>query len=63
MTWQADYYPDLNSCHIVPIADAIDHSPSDACVCGPTADPVNRKDGSIGWVLTHHSLDGREHHE
>ncbi len=35
----------------------------DGCPCGPTVEPVPRPDGSIGWLITHHSLDGREQHE
>jgi len=32
----------------------------DGCVCGPGVVPVMRTDGSVGWLLIHHSLDGRE---
>jgi hypothetical protein len=45
--------------HIAPIADLITHNVND-CPCGPTTAPVERPDGSIGWLVTHHSLDGRE---
>lgn len=39
-------------------------SPDDtACPCGPTAEHVPNDGGSDGWVITHHSLDGREQHE
>lgn len=37
-----------------------DHDVSEDCVCGPTVEPVKRDDGSVGWVVVHHSLDGRE---
>jgi hypothetical protein len=30
------------------------------CVCSPTIDLVQSDDGPDGWVVTHHSLDGRE---
>jgi len=30
------------------------------CPCGPRTTPVERDDGSISWLITHHSLDGRE---
>lgn len=40
--------------------DLVEHELADDCVCGPTAEPVKRDDGSIGWVVIHHSLDGRE---
>ena len=50
--------------HVLPIGDLIDHdSEGDECVCGPTSEPVKRDDGSIGWLITHHSLDGRENTE
>lgn len=42
-------------------ADLIEHNTgSDDCVCGPTVEPVERHDGSYGWLVVHHSLDGRE---
>ena len=41
-----------------PIEDLVDHEPY-GCVCGPTPQPVRRDDGSTGWVVTHHALDGR----
>lgn len=49
--------------HVHPVADLIDHELTDGCPCGPTAEPVERDDGSIGWILIHHSLDGREARE
>ena len=49
--------------HVVPINDLVDHEASDDCVCGPTVEAVFRDDGSNGWVIVHHSLDGRERHE
>ncbi len=30
------------------------------CPCGPRVEPVLADDGSMGWLITHHSLDGRE---
>ena len=45
--------------HVEPVNDLIAHEDND-CVCGPTVEPVPRDDGSIGWLYTHHSLDGRE---
>lgn len=53
----------LNDIHVMPNGDLIEHSDSDDCLCGPTADPVARDDGSYGWVHVHHSLDGREARE
>ena len=65
--------------HIRPIGDsaviqlagktiraAFDHDTSTGepdCVCGPEVRPEKREDGSIGWLIVHHSLDGRERRE
>lgn len=54
--------------HVVPVDDLIEHETemtSDhlldrRCPCGPTPEAVKRDDGSVGWVIRHHSLDGRE---
>lgn len=52
--------------HVVPRGDLVEHDTSTAepdCICGPVIEPATREvndDGSIGWVLVHHSLDGRE---
>lgn len=48
--------------HVKPEHDAIEHTP-DECVCGATTQPIARADGTIGWMVVHHSLDGRELHE
>jgi hypothetical protein len=45
--------------HVVPEQDLVQHEEAD-CVCGPATEPVFRDDGSNGWLVTHHSLDGRE---
>lgn len=50
--------------HVFPLDDLIDHDLDGGdCPCGPTDIPVERDDGSFGWVVSHHSLDGRELHE
>lgn len=49
--------------HTIPVNDVIEHEADDDCFCGPTPDPVHREDGSIGWVMVHHSVDGREFRE
>jgi hypothetical protein len=36
------------STHVVPVADLVNHETTDDCVC------------TVGWVVVHHSLDGRE---
>jgi hypothetical protein len=49
--------------HVLPINDLYEHSEDD-CLCGPDIEPVRREDGSVvGWLITHHSLDGREAHD
>lgn len=46
--------------HVYPVNDLVDHDLDGGdCACGPTAEPVERDDGSMGWVLVHHALDGR----
>lgn len=50
--------------HVHPIHDLIDHDTSTDeadCPCGPEVRPVERDDGTFGWLLAHHSLDGRGH--
>ena len=47
--------------HTYPVDDLVAHETTgDDCVCGPTSKPVERDDGSVGWLVVHHSLDGRE---
>lgn len=50
---------------VYPIDDLIEHDVrgEDRCVCGPVVEPVPRKDGSMSWMYTHSSLDGREERE
>lgn len=50
--------------HVLPVADLIEHEDEgDNCPCGPAIEPVFDDEGSCGWVITHHSLDGRERFE
>lgn len=52
--------------HVFPNNDLIEHDTDNteaSCVCGPTTRPIKRDDGTVGWVITHNSLDGREAHE
>lgn len=51
------------SAHTVPENDLIGHVLTEDCICGPTVLPVEAKDGSIGWVYSHYSLDNREEYE
>lgn len=56
MTVMAD-----DAVHVHPLDDLIEHvATGDDCPCGPEAQPVKRDDGSMGWIVLHHSLDGRE---
>lgn len=52
--------------HVAPIGDLIEHDMSTDqpdCPCGPTTEAVFRADGPDGWIIVHHSLDGREQPE
>ncbi len=52
-----------NVVHVEPVGDLIEHEDSDECPCGPSVEHVARADGSSGWLVVHHSLDGREGRE
>ena len=52
----------LGDFHVMPVNDIVDHEYTD-CACGPTTEAVPREDGSFGWLISHHSLDGRESRE
>ncbi len=47
--------------HVVPRNDLIEHDTSsdDSCVCAPRREFMNTDDVT-GWLVVHHSLDGRE---
>jgi len=61
--WESATVDQGRHVHVLPLNDVIDHDENDDCVCGPTSEVVFRDDGSVGWLFTHHSLDGRESHE
>lgn len=46
--------------HVIPVDDVIEHERHHDCPCAPTAEPVEREDGSTGWQLVHRALDGRD---
>lgn len=51
----------MTTVHVLPVDDLIAHEEEgDDCPCGPETLPVERDDGSYGWLVSHHSLDGRE---
>jgi hypothetical protein len=55
-----------NTLHVAPTADLVEHDTSTDqpdCVCVPRVEHVERADGSDGWIMIHHSLDGRESEE
>lgn len=60
---EAHVMPGSDEAHVIPVADLIAHAEDDTCPCGPRWEPVKRDDGSVGWVVVHHSLDGRERQE
>ena len=49
--------------HVHPLGDLIEHQLDDECPCAPRQEPVKREDGSVGWLVVHNSLDGREARE
>lgn len=54
----------MSTVHVAPVADLIEHDTDGVeCMCGPSTEAVFRDDGSNGWLVVHHSLDGREAHE
>lgn len=55
----------MSKVHVIPQNDLISHRTEvdDECVCGPTSEPVESEDGSMNWLIIHHSLDGREKEE
>lgn len=56
----------MKDVHVLPVGDLIEHGPTgetEECPCGPLTEPVKRNDGSVGWIVVHHSLDGREQGE
>jgi len=52
----------MTTWHVLPVDDLIGHTNSEDCICGPEIEPLAH-DGTIDWLVTHYSLDGRENHE
>jgi len=51
----------VSTVHVLPVNDLVEHvSDGGDCPCGPDAEAVFRDGGSNGWLVVHHSLDGRE---
>ncbi len=55
----------MSAVHVYPTRDLIEHDTEhgEDCICGPSVEAAFRDDGSNGWVIVHHSLDGREARE
>lgn len=49
----------MNTVHVLPVNDLVTHQEHDDCICGPNVEPVLSDDGSCGWLISHHALDGR----
>jgi hypothetical protein len=58
--WMIVDAEDSSAVHVLPLDDLTTHSPTDDCVCGADVEPIERLDGSLAYVITHPSLDGRE---
>jgi hypothetical protein len=46
--------------HVYPDRDLIEHNTDGDDDCGPTTEAVPDGEGGFGWLINHHSLDGRE---
>lgn len=40
--------------------DLITHEVDADCPCLPHVVPIERDDGTIGWIVVHHAWDGRQ---
>ena len=50
----------MSTVHTYPVNDLIEHELEGTdCPCGPRVELVEGDDGD-GWLIAHHSLDGRE---
>jgi hypothetical protein len=52
----------LNDVHVIPHDDLIRHEYCD-CPCGPDQELIPTDHGGDAYLVTHHSLDGREVYE
>lgn len=46
--------------HVLPVGDRVAHDEAWDCVCGPFVESGIRGDNTVGRVIIHHSVDGRE---
>ncbi|OIH82000.1 hypothetical protein BLJ79_21540 [Arthrobacter sp. UCD-GKA] len=56
------YDPETAEAHVIPMNDEVPHVEAPECVCGPAPELIERPNGDA-WLITHHSLDGRERTE
>lgn len=55
---------DVHEVHVRPAGDLIEHAMTAECECGPTSELIRDEQRCVeGWMVTHHSLDGREQRE
>ena len=53
----------MREVHVHPAGDLIEHELTGECPCGPESRREELEDGQDGWLIIHHSLDGREEEE
>lgn len=58
--WLVEWVEADGNVHVIPLGDLIDHDRTDGCICGPTSELQTHDDAPDAWLVTHHSLDGRE---
>lgn len=46
--------------HVLPVGDCVPHDETWDCACGPRVESGIRDDNTVGRVIIHHSIDGRE---
>ena len=47
--------------HVVPLGDLIEHiTDGTDCLCGPSIEYLGEGGDGDAWLISHHSLDGRE---
>lgn len=64
MGWHVDPHLPSDTWHVLPVDDLIEHEDvGTECVCNPRLEAVPREDGTVGALVVHHSLDGRENRE
>ena len=49
--------------HVHPLGDLLEHDLTEDCPCGPAPRLATGQGGPDGWLIVHHSLDGRETRE